>query len=229
VQTLVHGGPFCQLPVASHVCGVVPLHCIDPGAHTPVQRGVVVEQTNPQTAPSVTLCPVISQKSGCKPWHLRLPGLQSEHTPSFKQTVQATASRQTPVASQVWDMLTLHRLVPGTHIPAHAPPEQRNGHKAPLLAQCPVMSQVCGWLMLQRGALGVQSTQVPLPRHTLAQGVPLCQVPAAVQVCGTLPTHCELPGVQTPVQAPALQTNGHVAALVHWPAGSQVWGTRPLH
>jgi hypothetical protein len=70
------------------------------------------------------------------------------------------------------------------------------------------MSQVCGWLMLQRRALGAQSTQVPLPRQTLAQGVPLCQAPAASQVCGTLPLHRELPGAQTPVQTPApLQTN----------------------
>jgi hypothetical protein len=135
VQTLVQGEALCQLPVASHVCGVVPLHCIDPGVHTPTQRGTAIEQTNPQAGPSLTLVPVESQRSGCRPWHLRLPGLQSVHTPSFKQTVQACASRHVPVASQVWDMLRLHRLDPGTQVPAHAPPEQRNGHTTPVLAQ----------------------------------------------------------------------------------------------
>jgi hypothetical protein len=32
----VHAAPFVQVPVALHVCGVLPLHCICPGAHTPV-------------------------------------------------------------------------------------------------------------------------------------------------------------------------------------------------
>jgi len=32
-----HAPPFCQAPVESHRCGVVPEHCVAPGEHVPVQ------------------------------------------------------------------------------------------------------------------------------------------------------------------------------------------------
>ena len=38
LQTYEQAVPaFCQVPVASHVCGWRPLHCFDPGVQAPVQ------------------------------------------------------------------------------------------------------------------------------------------------------------------------------------------------
>ena len=36
-QTFEHAAPSCQVPVASQVCGVRPLHCFVEGVHWPVQ------------------------------------------------------------------------------------------------------------------------------------------------------------------------------------------------
>jgi hypothetical protein len=56
VHTFGQAAPLTQFPVASHVWGVVPLmHCMAPGLQTPMQRGVVVEQTKPQAVPSFWL------------------------------------------------------------------------------------------------------------------------------------------------------------------------------
>lgn len=102
VHTFGQAAPLTQLPVASHVWGVVPLmHCMDPGAQTPTQRGVVVEQTKEHAGPSFWLWPVLSQSSGCSPWQRRLPGLQSEQTPAPRQTVHTCPSWNVPDASQV--------------------------------------------------------------------------------------------------------------------------------
>jgi hypothetical protein len=101
----------------------------------------------------------------------------------------------------------LHCFEPGTHMPVQLPPEQTNGQTAPLLAQCPPLSQSCGWFALQRLAPGEQSTQVPLPRQTLAQVVVACHWPLELHVSATLPLHRALPGVQTPVHAPDAHTN----------------------
>jgi hypothetical protein len=37
---------FCHCPLASHVCGcAAPLHCFEPGVHTPVQAPLVTSHT----------------------------------------------------------------------------------------------------------------------------------------------------------------------------------------
>jgi hypothetical protein len=51
--------PSTQVPVASHVCGVLLLHWCEPGLHMPVQ--VPAEHTNGQTAPLLAQCPPESQ------------------------------------------------------------------------------------------------------------------------------------------------------------------------
>jgi hypothetical protein len=97
-------------------------------------------------------------------------------------------------------------------MPVQAPPEHKNGHTAPpltaaLLAQCPIASQICGCAMLQRRAVGAQSTHVP-PRQALAHGLAaLTQLPLPSHVCETFPLHRVVPGLHTPPHAPALQTN----------------------
>lgn len=206
VQTLVQAAPLTHVPVASQVCGTFPEQRIDWGAHIPEQRGVVVLQTNPHAAPSLTKWPVPSQMSGCNPSHRRAPGLQSEHTPLPMQAVQVVASRQVPVASHVCETLPMQRPEPGTQVPVHLPPEQRNGHAVPELPQRPVASQTCGCVRLHRVALGAQSTQAPV-RHAFAHAAPLVHCPVGLQVCGTLPLQRVLPGVHTPVHAPVRQTN----------------------
>jgi len=77
--------------------------------------------------------------------------------------------------------------------------------------------------------VGLQSTQTPLPMHTLAHAALLCHWPVASQVCGTLPLQRVWPGVQTPVHVPALQTNWHAVPFVHCPDVLQVCGVVPLH
>jgi len=110
------------------------------------------------------------------------------------------------------------------------PPLQTYGQTAPLSCQCPVELQSCGWRPLQRLEPGVQSPQIPAPKHTPPEhAVPLCHWPVASQVCGVVPVLSQrtLPGVQTPVQLPAVQRNGHVVPLVQFPFASHVRGVRP--
>jgi hypothetical protein len=87
VHTFGHTVPLIHAPVASHVCGVLPEHCLDVGVHTPEQRGVPLVQTNAHAVPSLWLWPMSSQRTGCKPLHRLAPGLQSAQTP-LRQVVQ---------------------------------------------------------------------------------------------------------------------------------------------
>ena len=58
-QTYVQGVPSCQVPVKSHVCGVIPEHFLVVGTHDPVQFPAPV-QTNGQVIESCQL-PMPSQ------------------------------------------------------------------------------------------------------------------------------------------------------------------------
>ena len=74
LQALTHAVPFCQVPVASHVCGTFPLQPFVPGVHTPVHA--------PAThawfvhAAAVPHCPDALQVWTPLPEHCFAPGVQ---------------------------------------------------------------------------------------------------------------------------------------------------------
>ena len=75
--------PLCQAPLASHDCGVRPLHCLAPGTHTPPHTPALHTKGH-----ALALCqaPVPSQVCGVRPLHCVAPGT---HTP------EQTAPEQT--------------------------------------------------------------------------------------------------------------------------------------
>lgn len=68
-----HAAPSRQVPDASHVCMTCPLHWVAAGVHVPEHAPPL--QTPSQGAP---LCqaPCLSQVSGVKPSHIRVPAMQ---------------------------------------------------------------------------------------------------------------------------------------------------------
>jgi hypothetical protein len=78
------------------------------------------------------------------PLHFLAPGLQSVQLPETQAAEHAVPSTQLPMASHVSGVLLLHCCDPGLQAPAQVPAEQTNGQTAPLLAQCPPESQICG-------------------------------------------------------------------------------------
>ena len=111
-----------------------------------------------------------------------------------------------PLALQVRGVLLLPQtLLVGTQEPVHAPMLHSLGQTAPLLAQCPVVSQSCGCALLQRTAPGMHS-QALEPTHAPVHTEPLDTHCAFVlQLCGWLPLQRDVPGVHSPVHEPALQ------------------------
>ena len=92
VHTLAQGAPvFCQVPLASHVCGCWPLHCSAPGVQTPVHVAAA-EPASPEDWPPL-------QTYG----HV------------------APCACHAPVESHVCGSLLLQRVRPGLHAPEHAP------------------------------------------------------------------------------------------------------------
>ena len=134
-----------------------------------------------------------------------------------------------PMALQVRGVLLLQSRLIGMHAPVHVPMLQTLGHDAPLLTQCPVVSQRCGWLPSQPVAPGVQSqaldpTQMPVHTAPLA-----AHCPDVLQLCGVPLKQRELPGAQTPLHEPSLQMKGHAVPLAQLPVLLHVCGVNPLH
>jgi hypothetical protein len=74
LQTAVHAGPmFCQVPVASQVCGCCPLHCVAPGVHVPPQAPPT--HTYAQTDPEFCQVPDESQVCGWPVLQREAPGV----------------------------------------------------------------------------------------------------------------------------------------------------------
>jgi hypothetical protein len=84
LQTTAQGVPMsCHAPIASHVCGCRPTHCIEPGEHTPAQLPPVHV-----LAHAVPDChvPVLSHVCGVSPLHCLAPGVQLPVQPLVVQT-----------------------------------------------------------------------------------------------------------------------------------------------
>jgi hypothetical protein len=74
LQTYWHAVPvFCHMPLASQVCGCIPLHCFAFGVHA-VQ--VPPLQTFGQAAPLFCQVPALSQVCGWRFMHCLEPGEQ---------------------------------------------------------------------------------------------------------------------------------------------------------
>ena len=94
-----HALPFCQAPVESQRCGVVPEHCVALGEHIPVQAPAVhrygQEPVVCQVPPEVQVCVEV-------PEHCLLPGVHAPaHTPELQTLAQgAPLFCQAPDESQ---------------------------------------------------------------------------------------------------------------------------------
>jgi len=108
---------------------------------------------------------------------------------------------QLPVWSQVWELLFVHRVAPGTQLPVHPPPVQTDAHTVPVVGHLPVESHLSWVLPLHIVlTLGVQTAP-----HWPVVIVPLSHVPWLLQVCGVVPEQFVELGAQTPLQAPPMQ------------------------
>jgi hypothetical protein len=182
-----HAAPlFCQVPVASQVCGCMPLHCFAPGVQTPVQAPPA--QTYWQAAPVFCQAPFASQVCGCRLLHCLAVGVQTpaQVPVAFAQTYGQAVPVfcQAPFASQVCGCRALHCFALGVHA-VQVPPLQTLGQAAPVFCQAPFASQVCGCSALHFFAPGVHVPLQAPAAQTYVQTVPLsCQVPLASHVCG---------------------------------------------
>ena len=118
-----------------------------------------------------------------------VPGVQvPEHTPAPEHTngQGVPVFVQLPVASQTCGCKPTHCFEVGTHA-AQAPFTQATLHVLEL-AQLPVVSHVCTWLVmpvvgLQRFVPGGQTpVHCPAPVHTFGQACPLTHAPVVSQV-----------------------------------------------
>jgi hypothetical protein len=99
----------------------------------------------------------------------------------------------------------LHWVVPGVHVPAHAPALQTLAHAAPL-TQAPDGSHVWGVSPAHCLVPGAQvPVQAPATQAWLPQGTAAPHCPLVPQVCRPSPEHWSAPGSHTPVQAPVTQ------------------------
>ena len=133
---------------------------------------------------------------------------------------------QLPVWSQVCALLLVQRVAPGTQLPVHAPAEQTDVHRVPVVGHFPVESQVSLVLPLHIVlTLGVQTAP-----HCPVAMVPLSQVPWLLHVCGVVPEQFMEPGAQTPLQAPLRHACPvQAAAAPQVPFVSQVCTPFPEH
>jgi hypothetical protein len=140
--------------------------------------------------------------------------------------LQTWLSTHLPPDWQVWTLLLLQRLSPGTHSPSQLPPAQTKRHMVSPL-QLPLASQTCAVSRasgLQRREPGshVPTQAVPPVEQRNGHALPwFVQLPVASHTCGCLPVHRLAPGVQA-VQAPEMQAVAHVMSLPQFPPGSQV-------
>ena len=121
MHTLAQTVPFVQAPFASHVCGVRPLHCFAPGAHTPVHAPVTHAWfAHAEVAPH---CPLVLQAWTPLPTHCVAPGTHTpEHAPpTHADDTHAEAAPHWPFAVQVCTPLFEQRFAPGAHTPVQDP------------------------------------------------------------------------------------------------------------
>jgi hypothetical protein len=220
-----------QLPVALQVSKVVPLHRVLPGVQS-TQWGGGSKHAFGHAVPSLVHMPVALQTCGWLPEQRCALGVHGAQTPCTQTgfaLAQGVPSTHCPMLLHVRGVLLLQSRLFGIHAPVHMPMLQTLGHAVPLLAQCPVVSQSCGWFALHRVAPGVQShvldpTQMPVHTAPLAT-----HCPVVLQLCGVPLKQRELPGAQTPLHEPLLQMNGHAVPLAQLPVLLQVCGVNPLH
>jgi hypothetical protein len=116
-----HAVPFCHCPFASHVCGVLPLHCFAPGAHTPWHTPL----THAWFWHALPLChcPDASHVWGICPLHCLLPGVHTPvHAPLAHAYGHAVPSCHDPF-THVCGTWPLHCFAPSVHDPVQVPAE----------------------------------------------------------------------------------------------------------
>ena len=146
-----HAAPPTHAPVASHVCGTLPLHRVEPARHAtqipgPVQYGVA-----PEHVVFVTHCPAASHICDAVPLHRSADGA---HTPVHAPEVHTYGHAvpfafHWPVASHCSGWVPVHRTAPGEHTPLHAALAHTYAQALPASCHAPSEVHVCGWSMIQ--------------------------------------------------------------------------------
>lgn len=188
----VHAEPLTQLPAASQVCGVLPLHWVVPGTQTPLHTP---SPEHTLQVVDVTHAPLAEQVWESRALHRLLPGVHSpEHAPELQMYGHNVLSVQVDEALHSCRLRPLHCLLPGRQT-VHLPD-----------AVSHTGSDI---------EIAVHSASVLQPVHSPAVQVnshgagALIHLPAASHVCAVLPEHCFDPGLHSPAHTPSLQKNGH--------------------
>jgi hypothetical protein len=233
LQTIVS----TQVPVELQVCRVTLSEAQRTSLGLQSEQIPLPVQRYMHAAPLFTHVPLMLQVCGCL-LEQRGEGeleLHSVHAPARHAGAvppQVAPSIHWPLALQVRGVLPLQSLLLGAQAPPHMPLVQTLAQAIPLLAQCPVVSQSCGWLLAAQRVAPGEHSHAEVPTHTPVHTAPLATHCAFVlHVCGVLPLQRVVPGVQTPVHEPValLQRKGHAVPFVQLPLLLQVWGTCPLH
>jgi hypothetical protein len=134
---------FVQVPVALHVCGVLPLQSVWPGAHVPEHAPATqVWLVHADGAPQA---PVLVHASTELPEHCVWLGA---HTPEQAPPLHvwfthATGEPQAPAALHVCTPLPEHCTAPGEHDPVQAPLLHAEFVQATAPPHAPLELQVC--------------------------------------------------------------------------------------
>ena len=161
----VHAGgvPLCPW-AGSQLCTPLPLHCVWPGAHTPVQ--IPLMQVWLVHATGLPQLPLPPHSCVELPTHCFEPGEHSTHVlcrHAGALPVHVVWGCQLPVASHDWMLLPRQRVWPGAQRPVHAPLMQVWFEQAAPLVQVPLALHVCGVFPLHRTWDGAQTpVHVPL-------------------------------------------------------------------
>jgi hypothetical protein len=131
MQAVVQVVVSCQLPLVSHVCTLLPLHCLSPGVHVvhaPDRQTVVHVKLSCQLPLASQVCRVLSLPG----LHCVAPGAHVVQAPLMHAVaVQAgPLFTKLPVLSQRIGWLPMHFLAPGlqsvqfpdTHAAVHVVP-----------------------------------------------------------------------------------------------------------
>jgi hypothetical protein len=177
-----------QVPLASHVCGVVspaPPHRVAPGTHSPVQAPLL--QTKGHGLGASTNVPVSLHVCGVRlpaPLHRAAPGAHSPvHAPLTQVWfMQAAAAPYVPLAVQVCTPLLWQRVWLGAHSPVHDPLMHVWSTHAAGAPNVPFVPQVCTPLFEH---CAVPGTHMPVhmpAEQTKGQSVVFCQEPLPLHV-----------------------------------------------
>jgi hypothetical protein len=226
---------FVHVPVPLHVCVVLLLQLVCPGAHTPLQTPA--EHVWFVHVAGLPHEPVAVHVSEALPGtHWVSLGPQTPPQEPFKHVrvaAHATGVPHAPPALHVCTPFAEHSVAPGTHDPPQAPPTHALLMQAAGAPHCPTALHSSTPLLKHRVWPGPQTPPQKPPEHVrlLPQSLGAPQVPVALHVCAALPRHWVAPGVHATQVLFRQDAVGlaQVSTVAHVPVPSHDWIRLPRH